>query len=80
MKSYLKIENGRGYIAKIETHSFVDGEGVRCSVYVSGCPFQCLNCYNEAAQNFRYGEPFTDDILEEIITYCEPNFIMVVVI
>ena len=47
MKSYLKIENGRGYIAKIETHSFVDGEGVRCSVYVSGCPFQCLNCYNE---------------------------------
>ncbi|MCO0861065.1 anaerobic ribonucleoside-triphosphate reductase activating protein [Staphylococcus pasteuri] len=75
MKSYLKIENGRGYIAKIETHSFVDGEGVRCSVYVSGCPFQCLNCYNEAAQNFRYGEPFTDDILEEIITYCEPNFI-----
>lgn len=35
MTSILGIEHGQGYIAKIETHSFVDGEGVRCSVYVS---------------------------------------------
>ena len=37
----LNIKEGQHYIAKIESHSFVDGEGVRCSVYVSGCPFQC---------------------------------------
>ena len=42
MNPILEIEHGQRYIAKIETHSFVDGEGVRCSVYVSGCPFQCL--------------------------------------
>ena len=32
----LNIKEGQHYIAKIESHSFVDGEGVRCSVYVSG--------------------------------------------
>lgn len=36
----LDIKQGQGYIAKIESNSFVDGEGVRCSVYVSGCPFK----------------------------------------
>ena len=60
MTPILGIEHGQGYIAKIETHSFVDGEGVRCSVYVSGCLFQCLDCYNKAAQHFKYGEPFTE--------------------
>ncbi|KOS64710.1 ribonucleoside-triphosphate reductase activating protein, partial [Staphylococcus aureus] len=42
----LDIKQGQGYIAKIESNSFVDGEGVRCSVYVSGCPFNCVGCYN----------------------------------
>ena len=51
----LNIKEGQHYIAKIESHSFVDGEGVRCSVYVSGCPFQCKGCYNVQAQNFKYG-------------------------
>lgn len=39
----LDIKQGQGYIAKIESNSFVDGEGVRCSVYVSGCPFNCVD-------------------------------------
>ena len=46
----LNIKEGQHYIAKIESHSFVDGEGVRCSVYVSGCPFQCKGCYNVKAK------------------------------
>lgn len=71
----LDIVEGRGYIAKIEQQSFVDGEGVRVSLYVSGCPFQCEGCYNVAAQKFNYGETFSDAILEEILTYCEPDYI-----
>ncbi|UWF56896.1 anaerobic ribonucleoside-triphosphate reductase activating protein [Staphylococcus hyicus] len=71
----LDIVEGRGYIAKIEQHSFVDGEGVRVSLYVSGCPFQCEGCYNVAAQNFHYGTPFSDTTLEEIISYCESEYI-----
>ena len=73
--SLLDIKTGQNHIAKIESHSFVDGEGVRCSVYVSGCPFQCKKCYNEKAQNFKYGQTFSEDILEEILENCEPSYI-----
>ncbi|WP_394523784.1 anaerobic ribonucleoside-triphosphate reductase activating protein [Staphylococcus xylosus] len=71
----LDIKKGQGYIAKIESQSFVDGEGVRCSLYVSGCPFACKNYYNKVAQNFRYGERFNDLILQEILENCEPDYI-----
>lgn len=71
----LNLIHGQGYIARIESQSFVDGEGVRCSVYVSGCPFDCKGCYNKAAQNFRYGEQFNDDVLEEILDNCAPDYI-----
>ncbi|MCS4485727.1 anaerobic ribonucleoside-triphosphate reductase activating protein [Staphylococcus americanisciuri] len=70
-----RIIQGSGYVAKIETHSFVDGEGVRCSLYVSGCPFRCSGCYNVAAQHFRYGEPLTDALVAEVIAACEPDYI-----
>lgn len=73
--SVLDVTEGRGYIAKIEQHSFVDGEGVRVSMYVSGCPFLCEGCYNVAAQRFTYGEPFNDETLEAILHYCEPDYI-----
>ncbi|MGV3244898.1 anaerobic ribonucleoside-triphosphate reductase activating protein [Staphylococcus sp. 11261D007BR] len=69
------IRQGSGYIAKIEHHSFVDGEGVRCSVYVSGCPFQCPGCYNVAAQHFRYGAPFVDEMIDDILEACAPDYI-----
>lgn len=72
---YAQVETGQGYLAKIEEESFVDGEGVRCSVYVSGCPFACAGCYNVAAQKFKYGTPFTDDTLTHILDACAPDYI-----
>ncbi|RIN78290.1 anaerobic ribonucleoside-triphosphate reductase activating protein [Staphylococcus simulans] len=72
---YAQVETGQGYLAKIEEESFVDGEGVRCSVYVSGCPFACVGCYNVAAQKFKYGTPFTDDTMTQILDACAPNYI-----
>lgn len=72
---YAQLEQGNGYLAKIEPESFVDGEGVRCSVYVSGCPFNCVGCYNKAAQHFKYGTPFTDEQLDSIIDACSADYI-----
>ncbi|MEZ7897758.1 MAG: anaerobic ribonucleoside-triphosphate reductase activating protein [Flaviflexus sp.] len=56
-----------GYVADYKPFNFVDGEGVRCSLYVSGCPFKCPGCYNEAAQSFRYGAPYTQELEERIL-------------
>nr|WP_197271887.1 anaerobic ribonucleoside-triphosphate reductase activating protein [Staphylococcus carnosus] len=75
MLMFENVQNGQGYIAKIEKESFVDGEGVRCSVYVSGCPFNCKGCYNHAAQNFTYGHALDDVTLKTIIEECTPDYI-----
>lgn len=56
-----------GYVADYKPFNFVDGEGVRCSLYVSGCPFHCPGCYNRAAQNFHYGTPYTAELEDQII-------------
>jgi len=56
-----------GYVADYKPFSFVDGEGVRCSLYVSGCLFACEGCYNEAAWNFRYGEPYSQALEDRLV-------------
>lgn len=46
----------------------VNGPGVRCTLFVSGCTHACEGCYNRATWGFKHGELFTDAILEQIIT------------
>ncbi len=75
MMQALQIYEGQYHIAKVEPRSFVDGEGVRCSIYLSGCPFKCPGCYNLHAQKFTYGELCTDGAIEDILSYCEADYI-----
>ena len=53
--------------ADYKAFNFVDGEGVRNSLYVSGCLFACEGCFNKAVQNFNYGTPFTESLMNQII-------------
>ncbi|PRY67876.1 ribonucleoside-triphosphate reductase class III activase subunit [Glaciihabitans tibetensis] len=55
------------YIADYKPFVFVDGEGVRCSLYVSGCLFACDGCFNQSTWNFRYGTPYTAELGDRII-------------
>lgn len=55
-------------IADYKPFTFVDGPGVRCALYVAGCPFRCLGCYNSAAQSFRYGSAYTAELEDRILT------------
>lgn len=54
-------------VADYKPFVMVDGEGVRCSLYVSGCPFACAGCFNEAAWSFRYGTVFDQDLEDRIL-------------
>lgn len=63
-------------IADYKPYNFVDGEGVRCSLYVSGCLFACEGCYNRVAQSFNYGEVYTQELEQRILDdlaapYCQ---------
>lgn len=73
---WLSDELSLNKIASYKPFNFVDGEGVRCSLYVSGCKFNCEGCYNLCAQNFNYGVPYTKTLENQIIEdisqpYCQ---------
>lgn len=75
-KEWLAEDWSQGKIADYKPYNFVDGEGVRCSIYVSGCLFACPNCYNRKIQNFNYGIPYTKELEEQILDdlaapYCQ---------
>lgn len=54
-------------VADYKPFTFVDGPGVRCALYVSGCPFRCVGCYNQVAQSFRYGNLYTQELEDRIL-------------
>ena len=61
--------------ATIKWTDIANGEGVRVSLFVSGCTHQCKNCFNQVAWDFNYGEPFTDEVAEKILKELEPFYI-----
>ena len=61
--------------ASIRKCDIANGEGVRVSLFVSGCTHHCKGCFNEEAQDFNYGEPFTAEIEAELFDALEPSHI-----
>ena len=61
--------------ATIKKRDVANGTGVRVSLFVSGCTHHCKGCFNAEAWDFNYGEPFTKDIEDEIITALAPSYI-----
>ncbi|SDB91713.1 ribonucleoside-triphosphate reductase class III activase subunit [Sanguibacter gelidistatuariae] len=62
-------------VADYKPDVFVDGEGVRCSLYVSGCPFACVGCFNEAVWSFRYGQPYTRELEDRIVADLSKDYV-----
>ncbi|QOL32799.1 anaerobic ribonucleoside-triphosphate reductase activating protein [Bifidobacterium eulemuris] len=55
-------------IADYKTFIVTDGEGVRNSLYVSGCPFHCVECFNASIWDFQAGHEYTQALEDRIIT------------
>ena len=53
--------------AEIKNFDIANGEGVRTTLFVSGCRRGCKNCFNEVAWNFAAGKPFTREVEDKII-------------
>lgn len=58
-------------IAGINYESINDGEGVRTTIYVSGCSHKCPNCHNPQTHDINYGIKFTSELQDEIINNIE---------
>ena len=59
----------------IKKTDIANGDGVRVSLFVSGCRRHCKGCFNSQTWDFCYGTPFTDKTEEEILSALEPSYI-----
>ena len=61
--------------ATIKSVDIANGPGVRVSLFVSGCPHHCKACFNEEAWDYQYGEPFTEETQEHLLSLLAPDYI-----
>ena len=52
-----------------------NGEGIRISLFVSGCPHKCKGCFNQEAWDFNCGQEFTQETEDKIIKMLKPCYI-----
>ena len=65
------------YYGNIKKTDIANGTGVRVSLFVSGCRRHCKDCFNSETWDFCYGNEFTDDTMNEIITAMDKEYIKV---
>lgn len=63
------------YYAAIKNCDIANGPGVRVSLFVSGCTHHCPGCFNAVAWDFHYGEPFTEETAQYILSLLAPAYI-----
>lgn len=63
------------YYGEIKPYDIANGEGVRCSLFVSGCTHRCKGCFNPETWNFEYGRPFTAETEETLFENLKPGYI-----
>ncbi len=61
--------------ADIKTIDVQDGDGIRVSIYVSGCHFHCKGCHNKEAWDFNYGKTFDESTIDYIIDLMDKDYI-----
>lgn len=61
--------------ADIKRIDIANGEGVRVSVFVSGCNHHCKGCFNQCAWDFNYGNKFTDEEINRVLSYMDHDYI-----
>ena len=63
------------YYGEIKDCDIANGEGVRVTLFVSGCTNRCKGCFQPQTWDFRYGEPFTKDTEAKLLAMLAPDYI-----
>lgn len=45
----------------------IEGDGLRLNFFVSGCQFNCVNCFNQSSQKFGYGKAYAAEDERELL-------------
>ena len=60
---------------KIRKMDISDGPGVRVSIFMQGCDFNCKNCFNQETHDFNGGKEFTDETIEMVLDLCKEDYV-----
>lgn len=63
------------HYGSIKKNDIANGEGVRVSLFVSGCRVNCKHCFQKETWDFNYGKEFNEEAKKEIIEALKPNYI-----
>ena len=61
---------------KIRKMDISNGPGVRVSIFMQGCTFNCKNCFNPETHDFNGGREFLDETIEKILDLCSSDHIV----
>jgi len=56
---------------KIRKMDIADGPGVRVSIFMQGCSFNCKNCFNPETHDFQGGKEFNNNTINRILELCD---------
>ena len=55
---------------KIRKMDISNGPGIRVSIFMQGCTFNCKNCFNRETHDFNGGSEFLDETIDKVLELC----------
>lgn len=71
----MKGRNSIMNYGEIKHFDIANGNGVRVSLFVSGCLNHCKGCFQPETWDFNYGKPYTKEAEQEIFDALRPEYI-----
>ena len=56
---------------KVRKMDISNGPGVRVSIFMQGCAFNCKNCFNPETHDFKCGKEFSDETINRVLELCD---------
>lgn len=60
---------------KIRKMDISNGPGVRISIFMQGCTFNCKDCFNPETHDFNGGKEFTEETIERVLELSNEEYI-----
>lgn len=61
--------------AQIRTMDISNGPHIRVSIFVQGCNFHCINCFNQETWDWNGGKEFTQKEFNLLMNLCNKHYI-----
>ena len=61
---------------KIRKMDISNGPGVRVSIFMQGCTFNCEGCFNKETHDFNGGKEFGDNTIDKVLELANKDYIV----